>query len=543
MTAHALRRTRFERFLGLFTTLRPGEGRSVAWFFSFAFLILVAYYILKTLREPLLLEDASAEMKSYAYATIAALLLFIIPLYGVVFRRTRRTQLTRLVTAFFMLNLAVFYLLGRAGMNIGFAYFVWVGIVALMLTAQFWAFAADTFNVKSGQRLFPVIMAGATLGGLLGPRITGALYDRVGPWNLMLIVGLLLAATLPMVNICRTAVPDGSRAVAAEQKHEPHFMGGLALVVRDHYLLLLAVLILLLNWVNTTGEYILAEYVIRYADQRIAADPGLSKGELIAVFYSRFYFSVNALTLIMQVLLVARIFSWVGVRGAIVVLPVLAMIAYGLIAFVPIFALIQIAKILENSTDYSIMNTARHALYLPLSEDQKYEGKAAIETFFWRLGDLIQAGVVFAGLHWFDFGIGDFALLNMLLAAIWLSIAIRVGRLYDGEVEERTGNQPPYVAYPPEDQHLPPGMEFRFDLPAGVFVDPDPGDVLNFSAKGEGGRPLPGWLRFDSETLTFSGTVPHEQRGTTTISIRAKDFSGATVFTQLYLRHGVEQHD
>ena len=543
MSAQALRRTRFERFLGLFTMLRPGEGRSVALFFTFAFLILVAYYILKTLREPLLLEGSSAEMKSYAYATIAALLLVIIPVYGFVFRHTRRTQLTRYVTAFFMLNLAMFYVLGRAGVDIGFAYFVWVGIVALMLTAQFWAFAADTFNIKSGQRLFPVIMAGATLGGLVGPLVAGTLYERVGPWSLMLIVGLLLAATLPMVNICRGAVPEGSRAVAAGQRHKPHFMGGLALVVRDHYLLLLAILILLLNWVNTTGEYILAEYVVRYADQRIVADPGLSKGELIAAFYSRFYFSVNALTLIIQVLLVARIFSWVGVRGAIVVLPILAMIAYGLIAFVPIFALIQVAKILENSTDYSIMNTARHALYLPLPEDHKYEGKAAIETFFWRLGDLVQAGVVFAGLHWFDFGIGDFALLNMLLGAIWLGIALRLGRLYDGEVEERSANHPPYVAYKPEEQHLPPGSVFHFSLPADLIIDPDPGDVLKFSARRAEGRPLPHWLQFDSETLTFRGRVPDSQRGTTTVLLQAKDFTGESVKTDIRLRHGPKRNE
>lgn len=538
MTAHAPRRTRFERLLGLFTVLRPGEGRSVALFFSFAFVILVAYYILKTLREPLLLEGASAEMKSYAYATIAALLLIIIPLYGIAFRRTRRTQLTRFVTAFFMLNLAMFYLLGRAGINIGFAYFVWVGIVALMLTAQFWAFAADTFNVKSGQRLFPVIMAGATLGGLLGPLLTGLLYERIGPWNLMLIVGLLLAATLPLVDTCRKSVPDGSRAVSVEQKHKPHFMGGLALVMRDHYLLLLAVLILLLNWVNTTGEYILAEYVVRHAEQRIAADPLLSKGELIAAFYSRFYFLVNALTLAMQVILVARIFSWVGIRGAIIVLPILAIFAYGLIAFVPVFALIQLMKILENSTDYSIMNTARHALYLPLPDDHKYEGKAAIETFFWRLGDLIQAGVVFVGLHWLDFGVRDFAVLNMLLAAVWLGVAFRLGRMYDGEVEERTGNRPPFVARKPEDRYLPPGTSFEFTLAADVFIDPDPGDVLRYSAKRAKGKALPRWLHFDNETLTFSGRVPDEKHGTTTIRIKAKDFDGDSVKTRVRLRHG-----
>ena len=159
------KRSPFERFLGLFTVLRPGEGRSVALFFLLALLILVAYYVLKTLREPLLLVDDPAEMKSYGYATIAVVLLVVIPLYGAVARRVDKTQLTRLLTAFFIVNLLVFYALGRAGVGIGFAYFVWVGIFGLMITAQFWGYAANTYSITSGQRLFPVIMAGATTGG------------------------------------------------------------------------------------------------------------------------------------------------------------------------------------------------------------------------------------------------------------------------------------------------------------------------------------------------------------------------------------------
>ncbi len=522
--------------------VRAGEGPSIAWFFFYAFLILVAYYILKTLREPLLLVDASAEMKSYAYATIAALLIVIIPVYGWVFRRTRRSQLTRLVTAFFIVNLGVLYILGVAGFDVGFSYFVWVGIVGLMLPAQFWGYAADTYNIKSGQRLFPVIMAGATFGGLLGPLIAGALYERLGPWNLMLVVGVLLAATIPLVTICRRAVPDGSRAVSKKKKHKPHFMGGLALVARDHYLLLLAILILLLNWVNTTGEYILAEFVVNYADQRIALDPTLTKGELIAGFYSRFYFYVNAFTVTLQVLLVARIFSWVGIRGALLVLPILAMLGYGLIAFVPIFSLIQVAKIVENSSDYSIMNTARHALYLPLPDDHKYEGKTAIETFFWRLGDLVQAGVVFVGLRYLDFGIEDFALLNLLLGAIWLLVAIRLGRLYRDEVDLHVGERPPIIARTLDDQDLPPGTEFEFSLPADAFVDPVPGEVMKISAKRTSGKPLPPWLNFDDETLTFSGKVPPKEHGTTELRIKARDFDGENATTPLILRHGPEKH-
>ena len=110
------------------------------------------------------------------------------------------------------------------------------------------------------------------------------------------------------------------------------------------------------------------------------------------------------------------------------------LIGYGLVAFVPIFSIIRIAKVMENSTDYSLMNTTRHALYLPLSAAQKYEGKTTIEAFFWRFGDLAQAGAIYAGLHWFQFGIAQFAMVNIVLSLVWLGVAWQVARSY---VEKR----------------------------------------------------------------------------------------------------------
>lgn len=431
------RRSRLERITGRLTTIRPGEGKGVARFFLFAFLILVAYYILKTLREPLLLTDATAEMKSYAYATIALVMLVVIPFYGQLFRRLDKPALTRRVTLLFVAMLLGFWFLGRRGVDIGFAYYVWVGIVSLMLTAQFWGYAADTYNVDSGQRLFPVIMLGATLGGLVGPAIAGTLFARLGPWNLMLLTGLVLTLTLPLVSRARAAVPASSRrSPDGRDEPEPHLMGGLALVCRDHYLLMLALLIVLLNWVNTTGEYILAEAVTGYADAGVESGAVADKATFIAGFYSAFYFAVNALTVLIQLLLVAKVFRLIGVGGAVVVLPLLACLGYGAVAFVPVFTIIGMVKVMENATDYSLMNTARHALYLPLEAAHKYEGKITVETFFWRLGDLVQAAVVFAGLHWFGFGVAQFAGLNAALALVWVMVAIRLGRLYEHRADD-----------------------------------------------------------------------------------------------------------
>ena len=533
------RLTSLDRFFNRFTQLRPGEGKSVVAFFSYALLMMIAYYILKTIREPLLLAGSSAEMKSYAYAVVAVILLFIIPLYGLVFRHTGKQQLTRYVTGFFLLNLLVFYLLGRAGMDIGFAYYVWVGVFGVFITAQFWAFAADSYNVKSGKRIFPVIMIGATLGGLTAPYLSGVLFPIIGPWMLLLAAMSMLALTLPLVSVSKQAVPPGSRSLEPDPREEKDggLLGGLSLVMTDRYLFLLAMLILLLNWVNTSGEYILAELVVRYADAAVAASAAVNKSDFIAAFYGNFFFTVNLLTLFFQVFLVARVIRWIGVRGAVLVLPIIAIIAYGLVAFIPIFSIIRIAKVLENSTDYSLMNTTRHALYLPLSAAQKYEGKTTIETFFWRFGDLAQAGAIYVGLHWFNFGVVQFALVNMVLSIVWLGVAWLVAREYGNKQEVVGLTSPPHLHHRPRDRFLPPGQEFCFALSGNTFEIPEEGDVMTVSAELESGGELPDWLQFEPETLTFSGKTPGDIELQTVLTLWASDFDGAWAEGRLVLKH------
>ena len=538
MVAGPYRLTRLDRMLGLFTRLRPGEGRSVLFFFSYALLMMLSYYILKTIREPLLLGLEAAEAKSYAYAVTALLLLLLVPLYGLVFRHTSKRQLTRYVTGFFLVNLLIFYIMGRAGINIGFAYYVWVGIFSVMITAQFWGFAADSFNVKSGQRLFPLIMIGATLGGLAAPALSGFLFSRIGPWPLMLVAMGLLALTIPCVGWGQNAIPPGSRGhePATDEPDHGGFWSGISLVLNDRYLFLLALLVVLLNWVNTTGEYILAELVVRYANDLVTGNPELSKSDIIATFYGSFFSVVNLLTVLLQVFVVARVIRWIGVKGAILVLPVIAFIGYGMVVFIPIFSIIKLVKMLENATDYSLMNTARHALYLPLSPAKKYEGKTTIEAFFWRFGDLAQAAAIYVGLNWFHFDIAEFAIINMVLALIWLGVAIALSRHYHVREQAAGGNLPPQLVHRIDDYRIGAGESFSFELPGATFVDPDEGDVLDFTACLDNHHALPQWLHFNQETLGFAGQAPFAAGDVIHVILRATDYDGAWAEGKMQIR-------
>ena len=208
--------SRFERLLTVFTRVRPGEGRSAFLFFLHAFLLLFSYQVVKALREAFMLAKFSAEVRAYAVAVIALLLMFLVPAYSAVRRRLDGERLLRAVTVFFALNMLVFCMAAWSGAPIAFPFFVWVSIFGVMVIAQLWAFAADSFNLKSGQRLFPVIMVGANVGALAGAKTAQLSVAALTPVGLMLVATGILLATLVVAGPERRAVPDGSRPIAVE---------------------------------------------------------------------------------------------------------------------------------------------------------------------------------------------------------------------------------------------------------------------------------------------------------------------------------------
>jgi AAA family ATP:ADP antiporter len=442
------RRTTMERFLGVFTEVRTGEaGTSLLLAFN-VFLLLTTYYIVKPVREALILAGGGAEVKSYAAAGQALLLLAAVPAYAALVSRMPRRTLINVVTLFFAACMVGFYLLAQAGVpHVGVAFFLWVGIYNLMVPAQFWSFANDLYTPEQGKRLFVIVAFGASLGAVAGSWIAGLLVAPLGVRQMLLVAAALLTATLLLTNAIdlrerrreaagaagsraagRAAAAGPSQPAAAEPPIPPG--GAFGLVMKNRYLLLIALLMMFLNWVNTTGEYILGRVVARNATEAVAAGTagGLGVGDFIGKFYADFFFVVNIAGVVMQLFFVSRILKYLGVRAALLFLPVIAMGGYLLLAFYPVLTVVRWAKTAENSTDYSLQNTVRQVLFLPTTREEKYKAKQAIDTFFVRAGDLLSAGLVFVGTSFLAFGTTQFALVNVVLVVIWMAIAVAIGR-------------------------------------------------------------------------------------------------------------------
>ncbi len=425
-----------DRVLNLFTEVRPGEATTALLLALNVFLILMAYYVLKPVREALILGEGSAELKSYLSAGQVAVLAFVVPIYGRLVARYPRMRLINVVTIFFAACPVVFYVLAKFGAPLAVVFFVWIGIFSLMIIAQFWSFANDVYTKDEGERLFVIVGFGASLGAVAGARIADRLIDQIGIYELMLLGTAILAGQLWLAN--RINAREAGRARAAAPRETPVRTSGasgghsFALVFRTRYLLLIALMLMLVNWVNTTGEYILGSIVKDTAVRLVAEghSGGLTEQQLIGDFYSKYFTAVNVLGLLLQLFVVSRVVKYLGMAWAVMILPIISLGAYNVLVFLPTLWAVLTAKVAENSTDYSLNNTVRNMLFLPCTYEQKFSAKQAIDSFFVRMGDVLSALLVFLGTTVWMLQPRGFAAINAALVGSWLGLASRGGRHY-----------------------------------------------------------------------------------------------------------------
>ncbi len=485
-----------DRFLGLFSDVRPGEGARVVLMLVNILLLLTAYYVIKTVREPMILADGSAELKSWAAAGQALVLLGFVPLYGWISAKLPRKVLIVAVTGFFLACLQAFYLPAVSAVQVsdaleagddagelsaetallvveglaaslppaevvaadaveaeseeeeeeapagpvltdffrlGFIFYVWVGIFSLALIAQFWSFANDLYSREEGDRLFPIIGIGATLGAVIGSGVTGQLFALGVETPTMLQIASLLLL-LHGISLFFLSGQAAEQAVAGKDEKSANEGlggdGGFKLVLTRPYLRLIAIVILLLNVVNTNGEYILGRMVKETGLSLLAAGEIESLGAYIGAFYGDFFFYVNIATVLVQAFVVSRIVKHIGMRGVLFALPIIAFGAYGLLAAGIGLVGYRWAKTAENTTDYSVMNTAKALIWLPTTRAEKYKAKQAIDTFVVRVGDVCSLGFVLLGTQAFSWGLRDFALANLVLVVLWIAATVLLYKRY-----------------------------------------------------------------------------------------------------------------
>jgi len=459
-----------ERFLKLFTDIRAGEGSTALLMFLNVFLILAAYYLLKPMRESWIAVSAIAgfekmEVKAYTSFGQSLLLVFVTAWYSSLVNRWPRAKLITWATLFCMSNMVVFWFLQPDFFiqNLpwtGIAFYLWVGMFGVFVVAQFWAFAADIYNDEDGRRLIPMIAIGATAGAAFGSKIASFLVkggfadllasfgnEQLAEFGRRMFVeeaGLIIALFPLGISIYLSRVVDRRRAAVAppqappvgETSDPPKDAGGaLSLVFSTRFLLAVAIITVVLNWVNTNGENLLFRVLQTDLEQRAAA-AGITGAVALRdftksqtnLFYGDFFSLVNVVALVLQAFVASRLLKYGGFAPVLMLLPVVALVSYSVMAILPVLAVVQAMKVAENSTDYSINNTARHVLWLPVSSRVKFKCKPAIDTLFARIGDGMAALTVLVGVNVLGLSTRGYFVFTALLVLVWIVYGLIVVR-------------------------------------------------------------------------------------------------------------------
>jgi len=438
-----------ERVLRLFAPVAGREGMTSLLLLANVFLVLMAYYFIKPVREGWLSVSEIAglsklEVKAYSAFAQSVVLIAVLPLYAALAARLPRRDLITRVGGGFTALLAVFWLLQPdllLGVNavVGVSFYLFVGIFGVTLVAQFWSFASDMYGEGRGERLFPLVAigasAGATVGAWAGEKLIRSEWLDAG--DLVLLAALPLMLALWLARIADRRGPSGQPSVATRARWAeaaaPGVESGYGLIVEHRYLGAIALMTLVFNWVVANGDNILFAAVqealaSEFASARDTASYATLINTATTAFYGDLYFWVNLLGLLLQAFVVSRLVAIGGVPAVLLVTPIVSLVAYFSMALSPLVSVLKTMKIAENATNYSLNNTARHMLWLPTSKTMLYKAKPTVDTLFVRIGDGLAAVTVLLGTRLWHLEVVQYFQLNVLIVCVWMLLAFYLVR-------------------------------------------------------------------------------------------------------------------
>ena len=382
------------RLLSRFVEIRPGEGGAVVAAFSYFYLLLAGYYVLRPIREEIGVQGGVKALPWLFTATFVAMLMAV-PFYSWVVSRFPRRQIVPIAYRFFAVTILLFAALFASGLLpeksaslriTARVFFVMTAVYSLFITSLFWSVLAELFDPASAKRLFGFIAAGGTAGAITGPLIADRLVLLLGPMALLPVSALLLEAAVQVMGILRRKAPSRAASAPAEPLGGGAFEG-FADVIRSPLLLGIAAQTLLFA---TTSTFL---YLRHQAIVSASLDDAADRTQLFALSD----FVVNATALLLQTLVTGAFLSRTGVLGGLAAVPAVSLVALPALAIAPSLSLVVAGNAVRRGVHYGLERPARETLFTAVTDRERYKAKSFIDTVVYRGADAVS-GWIYAGL-------------------------------------------------------------------------------------------------------------------------------------------------
>ncbi|NCT72242.1 MAG: MFS transporter [Xanthomonadaceae bacterium] len=365
----------------------PVVGAGLAMFF----LLFAGYFMLRPIRETMGVAGGVDNLQWLFTGTFVATLV-VLPLYGWIASKVARRRIVPWV-----FGMVVASLLGYGAAMLATpddvwlarTFYIWVSVINLLMISLAWSVLADVMESHEAKRLFALIAAGASLGGLAGPLLTTLLVKPLGHGGLMLVSAVLIgasAATATWLHRWRDRHPLPAGASSSEQRQRPlggNPFAGATAVFRSPYLLGIAFFVLLLATVTT---------FLYFEQAKLVAERFTSKEEQTQVF-GLIDTVVQTLAILSQLFITGRIAQKLGVGVLLVAVPVIMAGGFLWLALSPVFAVFVVVMVVRRAGEYAFVRPGREMLYTVVPAEQKYKAKNFIDTVVYRGGDALSGWV------------------------------------------------------------------------------------------------------------------------------------------------------
>ncbi|TWI01014.1 AAA family ATP:ADP antiporter [Luteimonas cucumeris] len=402
------------RWLTRLFNLESEEAGAVTAGFLMFFLLFAGYFMLRPVRETMGITGGVDNLQWLFTGTFVATLAAM-PLFGWVAARVRRRRILYWVFGFFALNLTAFafgFLAQPDNVWLARTFYIWISVFNMIAISVAWSVLVDLFAVGQAKRLFGLMAAGASLGGLTGPLLAVLLVERIGHAGLLFLSAVFLlaaAGAARRVQHWRDAHPLSAEETLQRQRPlggSP--FAGATEVLRSPFMLGIAAFVLLLASVTTFLYFEQARLVeLNFPDK---ADQTRVFGTIDAI--------VQSLAILSQLFITGRLAQRLGVGVLLVAVPVVAMFGFLWLAFAPTFAVLAIVMVVRRAGEYAFVRPGREMLWTAVTPEAKYKAKNFVDTVVYRGADAVSAWVK-SGVDLLAQQPAVAALLGAALALLW----------------------------------------------------------------------------------------------------------------------------
>ena len=417
------KRPRDERIQHSFADLikiEPGELPALAWSFAYFFCVLAAYYIVRPVRDEMGVVVGPGGLERI-FIYVFLVMLAAVPVFGKLVSSVPRRVIVPAIYGFFILNLIAFRFALTAGQSrlLAETFFVWGSVFNLFTISLFWITMSEHWSGAQAKRLYGVIAAGGSVGGIAGPAIAQALVYRIGADNLLLISAVFLALAVVSALGVRRAFAGTADQTVDEPRHQNLLEGALQ-VWRSPYLLSIAAAIFVANVVST----------FFYQEQAIIVGHALADRAARVQLFARMDLSVSVLTIAIQLALTSLVLRQLGIGLAAGLLPIVAILGFVALAVAPVLSVIVAIVVAERAITFAIAGPGMRVLWTLVDREEKYRAQNFIDTVVFRGGDAVSGSmfnVMTLNLGLASLGV---ALVSIPMAVVWLGLCLGLGRRY-----------------------------------------------------------------------------------------------------------------